>query len=101
MLATSAFTLMKNKVEVFKDMFTIVSLNIVKIISLTALSWYHVCLGLDTVSGLLRIVVNGVEVVNEEKDYFRGSDVWKPRSLAGKLAGIRIENICTVDSVIQ
>ena len=38
MLATSAFTLMKNKVEVFKDMFTIVSLNIVKIISLTALS---------------------------------------------------------------
>ena len=39
MLATSAFTLMKNKVEVFKDMFTIVSLNIVKIISLTTVNW--------------------------------------------------------------
>ena len=36
--------------------------------------------------------MNGVEVVNEEKDYFRGSDVWKPRSLVGKLAGIRIES---------
>ena len=30
-------------------------------------SWYHVCMGLDTVSGLLRIVVNGVVMVNEEK----------------------------------
>ena len=30
--------LMKNKVEVFKHLFTIVSLNIVKIISLAALS---------------------------------------------------------------
>ena len=49
-------------------------------------------MGLDTVSGLLRIVVNGVEVVNEEKEYFRGSDVWKPRSLVGKLAGIHIES---------
>ena len=47
-------------------------------------------------SGLLRIVVNGVEVVNEEKDYFRGSDVWKPRSLVGKLAGISIETIVAV-----
>ena len=34
-------------------------------------SWYHVCMGLDTVSGLLRIVVNGVVMVNEEKEYFR------------------------------
>ena len=37
MLATSAFTLMKNKVVVFKHLFTIVSLNIVKLISLAAL----------------------------------------------------------------
>ena len=48
-------------------------------------SWYHVCLGLDTVSGLLRIVVNGVEVVNEEKNYFRNSADVKPKSLAEKL----------------
>ena len=38
MLATSAFTLMKNKVEVFKHLFTIVSLNIVKLISSAAFS---------------------------------------------------------------
>ena len=48
-------------------------------------SWYHVCMGLDTVSGLLRIVVNGVVVVNEEKDYFRNTKQWKPKSLEGKL----------------
>ena len=39
------------------------------------------CLGLDTVSGLLRIVVNGVEVVNEEKEYFKNTQTWKPNSL--------------------
>ena len=48
-------------------------------------SWYHVCLGLDTVSGLLRIVVNGVVMVNEEKEYFRNTKQWKPKSLEGKL----------------
>ena len=48
-------------------------------------SWYHVCLGLDTVSGLLRIVVNGVEVVNEEKEYFRNTKTMKPGSLEGKV----------------
>ena len=31
-------------------------------------SWYHLCMGLDTESGLVRIVFNGVEVVNEEKE---------------------------------
>ena len=48
-------------------------------------SWYHVCMGLDTVSGLLRIVVNGVVMVNEEKDFFRNTTLWKPKSLKGKL----------------
>ena len=48
-------------------------------------SWYHVCLGLDTESGLLRIVVNGIEVVNEEKEYFKNTNAWKPRSLKGKI----------------
>ena len=46
---------------------------------------YHVCMGLDTVSGLLRIVVNGIEVVNEEKEYFKNTTEWKPRSLKGKI----------------
>ena len=44
-------------------------------------SWYHICLGLDTESGLLRIVVNGVEVVDEERDYFRNTTHWKPVSV--------------------
>ena len=44
-------------------------------------SWYHICMGLDTVSGLLRIVVNGLEVVNEETEYFRNTKTMKPGSL--------------------
>ena len=50
-------------------------------------SWYHICMGLDTVSGLLRIVVNGMQVVNEEKDYFRNTTHWKPTSVTGRLVG--------------
>ena len=48
-------------------------------------SWYHICMGLDTVSGLLRIVVNGVVMVNEETDNFRNVGHLKPKSLDGKL----------------
>ena len=48
-------------------------------------SWYHVCLGLDTESGLLRIVVNGIEVVDEEKEEFRNTTAWKPQSIEGKI----------------
>ena len=44
-------------------------------------------MGLDTVSGLLRIVVNGVQVVNEEKDYFRNTTHRKPTSVKGRLVG--------------
>ena len=42
-------------------------------------------MGLDTVSGLLRIVVNGVELVNMEKEYFKNSATWKPKSLEGHI----------------
>ena len=48
-------------------------------------SWYHICMGLDTVSGLFRIVVNGKEVVNKEKEYFKNTQSWKPRTVAGKV----------------
>ena len=48
-------------------------------------SWYHACMGLDTVSGLLRIVVNGRLVVNEEKDYFKDTTESKPASVEGKI----------------
>ena len=37
-------------------------------VSIVPHSWYHVCLGLDTVSGLLRITVNGILIVNEIKE---------------------------------
>ena len=50
-------------------------------------SWYHICLGLDTVSGLLRIVVNGRMVVNEAKEYFKNTTSWRPNSVAGKVFG--------------
>ena len=55
------------------------------VIPIVAHSWYHVCMGLDTVSGLLRIVVNGIEVVNEKKEYLQNTAQWKPKSLDGKL----------------
>ena len=48
-------------------------------------SWYHVCLGLDTVSGFLRIVVNGIKVVDEEREEFRNTTAWRPESLEGKI----------------
>ena len=44
-------------------------------------------MGLDTVSGLLRIVVNGKVVVDEEKQYFKDTSAWKPKSVAGHLLG--------------
>ena len=38
-------------------------------------SWYHVCLGLDTDSGLLQMVMNGHVLVNEEKEFFRDTNL--------------------------
>ena len=57
------------------------------IIPIVPHSWYHICMGLDTVSGLLRIVLNGILVVDAEKDYFRNTLAWKPSSLNGKIMG--------------
>ncbi len=31
-------------------------------------TWYHICVGIDRVSGLLQIVDNGVLIFNEEKE---------------------------------
>ena len=50
-------------------------------------TWYHVCIGIDTVSGLLRIVDNGVLIVNEEKEYFKNTASLKPKKLDGNLIG--------------
>lgn len=50
-------------------------------------SWYHICLGIDTLSGLLRIVVNGHIIVTEAKDFFKGTSFLKPKSVKGKFLG--------------
>ena len=55
------------------------------IIPIVPNSWYHICMGLDTVSGELRIVVNGKVLVHEEKEYFRNTNSWLPTSLKNKL----------------
>ena len=55
------------------------------IIPIVPQSWYHICLGLDTGSGLLRIVVNSLLVVNEEKNYFKNTKSSVPNSLKGNL----------------
>ena len=57
------------------------------IIPIVPHSWYHICMGLDTVSGLLRIVLNGILVVDVERDYFKNTVAWKPSSLNGKIMG--------------
>ena len=41
-------------------------------------SWYHACIGLDTESGHLRIVVNGYTVVDEVDPYFKNSQDKRP-----------------------
>ena len=55
------------------------------IIPIVPNSWCHICMGLDTVSGQVRIVVNGKLLVNEEKEYFRNTNSWLPGSLENKL----------------
>ena len=60
-----------------------------KVLPIVPHSWYHVCMGLNTVSGLLRIVVNGIEIINEEKEYFKNTIKWKPQSVEGKILGFK------------
>ena len=48
-------------------------------------SWYHACTGLDTVSGHLRVVLNGLTVVDKVIESFRDSSQVKPKSLIGKI----------------
>ena len=51
-------------------------------------SWYHVCVGIDTVSGLLRVVDNGVLVLDEEQKMLKNTSSIKPENVEGKLLGI-------------
>ena len=59
-------------------------------------SWYHACFGLDTVSGQLRIVINGITVVDEVIPYLINSKDTKPKSLAhhiGMFTGHHLEGM--------
>ena len=58
------------------------------VIPIVAHSWYHVCMGLDTVSGLLRIVVNGKVVTDAVEEYFKNTQDLKPSTVAGNFIGI-------------
>ena len=44
-------------------------------------SWYRGCLGVDTVTGRIRIYVDGFVVLDEELEYFKGSTAMKPNTL--------------------
>ena len=50
-------------------------------------SWYHICVGIDTNSGLLRIVDNGVLTFDGKKDSLKNAASVKPKTVAGKLLG--------------
>ena len=57
-------------------------------------TWYQICLGLDTVSGHLRVVVNGHVIVDSVKEFFINTSSIKPKSVAGKFLGMTKEFIC-------
>ena len=48
-------------------------------------SWYHICSGINTNTGMLRIAVNGLMLINEERDYFKSPIAWKPKSVEGSI----------------
>ena len=50
-------------------------------------TWYHICVGINTISGLLRIVDNGYLVLDEETDIFKNTSSIKPENISGKLLG--------------
>ena len=50
-------------------------------------TWYHICVGIDTISGLFRIVDNGVLVINEKKELLKNTSSIKPDNFRGKLLG--------------
>ena len=50
-------------------------------------TWYHVCVGINTISGLLRIVDNGIPVLDEETEIFKNTSSIKPENISGKLLG--------------
>ena len=50
-------------------------------------SWLHICIGIDTHSGLLRIVDNGVLTFNGKKDSFKNTASIKPKTVASKILG--------------
>ena len=58
-----------------------------KLVPIVPHSCYHVCLGLDTVSGLLRITVNGILIENETKEFLKNTSSIKPNSVSETISG--------------
>merc|ERR1711892_516799 len=56
-------------------------------------TWYHLCLGLNTMSGHLRIVLNGYTVVNEVYSFFKDSQNIRPQSLIGKILVFKTQHL--------
>ena len=54
-------------------------------------SWYHACIGIDTTSGLVQIVVNGKTILQQEISYFSESVIKRPRTLAGNFQVFRVK----------
>ena len=52
-------------------------------------TWYHICVGIDTISGLLRIVDRGVVVIDEKMDMLKNTFSIKPENVGRKLLGSR------------
>ena len=48
-------------------------------------SWYRGCVGVDTISGMVRIYVEGSKILDAEFDYFKNSMATKPASLKNHL----------------
>ena len=47
--------------------------------------WYHSCTGIDMVSGLVQMIINGQLIVDREVKELKGSAEVRPRSLQGNL----------------
>ena len=55
-------------------------------------TWYHICVGINTISGLLRIVDNGYLALDEEIEIFKNTSSIKPEDISGKLLGDTMYN---------
>ena len=48
-------------------------------------SWYHACLGLDTITARLRVVINGLSLYDGSHEFFNNTIGMKPNTLSDRL----------------